>query len=62
MIIEILKGRSIEALVEKNDENNKKLKYRYYFLKVFIYLINKCTPTNKKVWMCILLYIKDILN
>ncbi|MDY4253783.1 MULTISPECIES: patatin-like phospholipase family protein [unclassified Clostridium] len=26
MIIDILKGRSIEALVEKNDENNKKLK------------------------------------
>ena len=26
MIIEILKGISIEALVEKNDENNKKLK------------------------------------
>ena len=26
MIIEILKGRSIDALVEKNDENNKKLK------------------------------------
>lgn len=26
MIIDILKGRSIEDLVEKNDENNKKLK------------------------------------
>lgn len=26
MIIDILKGRSIETLVEKNDENNKKLK------------------------------------
>lgn len=34
MIIEILKGRSIEALVEKNDENNKKLKIQILiFLK-----------------------------